>query len=252
MYKQANSKTTSTVKGKKTSNTNRKKLNRFKPSQSLTSTAVWHAGTQVTNRLDQALRSTTELLIEKQLSIDSKFHGISKLEMTPALIPQNVKIAPWLAFQDVLKTNPETINNIDRLETAAAAFRLATKTIQINQSKLELEHLKEELRILFCKKFQKISKGLLGYIQHHFDNANLDGLPQNLAAGAALHNSVVHLDSNDNEICKYLYSTKKYTLELIINATLKINQGTQMVSNEILQSMTNNIKEKVNTIHKKM
>lgn len=120
-----------------------------------------------------------------------------------------------------LKKNTETLNNIDRLDTAAATFRLTAKIIQIDQAKLELEHIKGELRILFCKKIQKISEGLLVYIQHHFGSTDMDGLPIHLAAGAALHNSVAHLDSDDNAICKYLYATKSDTINLIIDATLK-------------------------------
>ena len=103
MNKHANGYNTNKTKRKKTYETNRKTPSRYIPSKTLISQAVRYAGPQVTIKLDRVLHSTTESLLEKQLSIDNKYHGITKMVMKHDLIPQNVNILPRLAFQEVLK-----------------------------------------------------------------------------------------------------------------------------------------------------
>ena len=69
-----------------------------------------------------------------------------------------------------------------------------------------------------------------------------------MAAGAALYNSLAHITFETDAIFKYLHSTKQIILKQIIESTLKNNQGTQILSNEILDTMTNNIKKEINTL----
>ena len=162
--KQANGNPTRT-KRTKTTDTHRKSPNRFKPSKALISYAVRQAGPQVTNKLDRELHSTTELLLEKQLLIDNKSHGISKLEMKHDLIPQNLHIKPKLAFLEALNKHADTIHNMEKLQEEATKFQQIAKKIQVAQAKLEIEYSKEIFCLLFCQKFKSIGKALLLYVK---------------------------------------------------------------------------------------
>ena len=175
--------------------------------------AMKGAGPQVTDTLDCTLHSTTELLLDKYLSLNKKNQGISKMEMKHNLIPINVNIKPNLAIQEVLKNHMYTITNQERLSKEVENFHQVAKSIQITQSKLELKHMQENMHIHFCREFQHIVKTIIAYIQVQYNIDTLDNLHLNKAARVTLYMSLVHILNDNHIIFKYPHTSKQDTLK---------------------------------------